>query len=117
MKEVKLPKPKSGLSDNYKEIKGIWDEDKEWKYDLKGYFLIRINKEKELIEVGHCRKNNVVEVMISGKNPQEIYYTVIREGLVSSLQHAAYLGKELQKAYVAMKKGHEYVQDDEKIEY
>ena len=100
-------------SDDYKEIKSRWDESKEWKQDPYGYFLIRLNRKKKLIEVGLCKEKNVVSVKLDGKLPQEIYYTVLRERMVSSLQHAAYLGKELHKAYVALKLGIEYVQDSE----
>ena len=86
---------------------------KKWILDPKGYFLIRINKEKQTIEVGHCKKNNQVLTIITGKNPEEIMYKIIDCGFVSSLDHAAYLGKELQKAYFALKFGLEYVQDSE----
>lgn len=100
-------------SDDFKEIKSIWDESKEWKQDPKGYFLIRLNRKKKLIEVGLCKERNIISVKLEGKLPQDIYYTILREKMISSLQHAAYLGKELHKAYVALKLGIEYVQDSE----
>ena len=41
----------------------------------------------------------------------EIYEEIIEKGLVTRLDHAAYLGKELEKAEIAMLTGKEYVQD------
>lgn len=89
--------------------------EQKWVLDPKGYFLIRINKKENLIEVGHCLKNNEVVHLIKGKTPEEIMYKIIDCGFVSLLDHAAYLGKELQKAYLALKLNEEYVQDSELI--
>ena len=85
----------------------------EFSLDPKGYFLIRIEPESKSIEVGHCRKGNVIEKLFVGKRPEDIYEAIIKEGLVSRMEHAAYLGKELHKAYVALKLKLEYVQDDD----
>ena len=48
-----------------------------------------------------------------GKHPIELYYTLVREGMISRLDHAADVGVELQKAYLALKNNLEYVQDSE----
>ena len=106
---------KSSTKENIEVIKGTFDESKEWKYDPKGYFLIKVDKEKRLIEVGYCKGNNVVEKIITGKSPQDIYYTILRLGLISTLQHGCYLGKELTKAAFAVKNNLEYIQDDEEM--
>jgi len=98
---------------NAKEIIATFDDRKEFVLDPKGYFLIRVNYEKKIIEVGLCRAKNVVEVKISGKLPIEIYNTVAREKLIERPEHYAYLGRELQKAYIALQLGLVYVQDDE----
>ncbi len=87
--------------------------EQKWNMDSKGYFLIRINKEKQVIEVGHCLKNAEIIRVIKGENPEEIMYKIIDEGHISLLDHAAYLGKELQKAYFALKYNLEYIQDSE----
>jgi len=84
-----------------------------WQLDSEGYFLIRINKENQTIEVGHCLQDNKVIIKIIGKTPEEIMYKIIDEKLLSLLDHAAYLGKELQKAHTALKYGFEYIQDSE----
>jgi ferredoxin len=81
--------------------------------DKNGYFLVKVNRKLDIIEVGLCKKRNIVAVKITGKNPENIYLTIIKNKLISRLDHAAYLGRELQKAYIALKKNIEYVQDDE----
>ena len=103
--------------DKVEEIEAKYDDLKEFEMDKKGYFLIRINKEKKRVEVGHCGELNKVDVMVYGSNPLEIYMTIIKKGLVENMGHAAYLGREIQKACTALKHNLEYVQDDElKIE-
>jgi len=101
-------------------IKGSYDKYKDWKMDPKGYFLIRINQRLERMEVGYCpglpkKGKHGIKAMVTGKTPQEIYFTMAKLGMVSRLDHAAYLGKELEKAYVAMQLGLKYVQDDELV--
>src|SRR3989338_6114707 len=83
------------------------------KFDKTGYFLVKIKKEMKQIEVGLCRKRNIVAVKIIGKTPEDIYKTIINNKLLSRFDHAAYLGKELQKAYIALQQDLNYVQDDE----
>ena len=100
-------------SEKFKEVDASYDESKEFALDPKGYFLIRVNNEAKKIEVGFCEKGNVMEIKISGSTPLEIYQTAIKHGLITRLDHAAYLGSELQKAFIALKKNIEYVQDDE----
>lgn len=109
---LKIP---STISKNVKIIKGSYHPYKDWIQDKKGYFLIRINKKDKIIELGFCKKDNIVEIIITGKNPQEIYYTVAKQKLISRLEHYAYLGKELEKAYLALKYDLEYIQDEELV--
>ena len=45
----------------------------------------------------------------------EIVNTLIRENLISSLQHASYMGIELTKAELALKYNLEYIQDKDLI--
>lgn len=51
------------------------------------------------------------KAVVAGKNAKEIIDTVLRLGLVSRLDHAAYLGRELMKAEIALKLGKNYIQD------
>ena len=100
--------------DNIREVEAEYDDDKEFVLDPAGYFLIRINKEKKLIEVGFCNERNKLVLKITGKKPIDIYQTIInKENIQIRKDHCAYLGRELQKAYIALQKNLEYVQDDE----
>jgi len=93
-------------------IQAKYDRIRDWRMDPIGYFLIRINREKKQIEAGFCKSANKVEKTIIGKTAMEVFNTIVHENLVSSLQHAADLGAELQKAEIALQLGLTYVQDD-----
>ncbi|MBS3153137.1 DUF4346 domain-containing protein [Candidatus Woesearchaeota archaeon] len=99
--------------DKVEEIKAEYNDLKEFVMDKKGYFLIRVNKEKQRVEVAHCSEINKIDVMVYGTNPLEIYMTIIKKDLIENMGHAAYLGREIQKACTALKHNLEYVQDDE----
>ncbi len=85
----------------------------EWIRDPVGYFLIKVDAERQELEVGLCKNNapRNIKILIKGKLPQDIYLRIIDEGLVSRMDHAAYLGKELARAWICMKLGVKYVQD------
>tara|TARA_B110000091_G_C13622498_1_gene393607 strand:- start:342 stop:734 length:393 start_codon:yes stop_codon:yes gene_type:complete len=101
-----------------KRIKAKYHKIKDWVMDPKGYFLIAIDREKNLLRVGYCifKKignkpiNDMVSV-ISGKTAIEIVNTLIKYKYMSSLQHAADMGIELCKAELALKYKLNYVQD------
>ena len=113
-----------------KTIKGIWnniqrpaetpvivakyDRIKDWEMDPKGYFLIRVERDGGLIRAAFCTiSDHPIQAEVTGKTALEVVNTLIREEMVSTLQHAADLGAELQKAELALRHGLEYVQDDE----
>ena len=91
---------------------------KDWKMDPKGYFLIRVDKKKKIIQVGYCKFTKIgnspindMVAIIKGKTAIEIVNTLIREKFVSTLQHAADMGIELHKAELSLKYGFKYIQD------
>jgi tetrahydromethanopterin S-methyltransferase subunit A len=49
--------------------------------------------------------------VIEGRQAAVIAATVIEQGLLRQLDHAAYLGRELTKAEIALKTGSQYEQD------
>ncbi len=49
---------------------------------------------------------------IAGSTARDILDTIIERGLISRLDHAAYLGRELMKAEIALKFKRSYSQDD-----
>jgi dihydropteroate synthase-like protein len=52
-------------------------------------------------------------VAIRGRHWEDVLNTIIAEGRVSRLDHAGYLGKELHKAYLAIRFGRSFEQDGE----
>jgi len=87
--------------------------EREYVPDPIGYFTIYPNLEAGEIIVEHHDINGKITKVIAGKNAEEIYHTVFRLGLLSRIEHAAYLGRELAKVEIAMKKGLAYEQDQD----
>jgi tetrahydromethanopterin S-methyltransferase subunit A len=107
----KLELRKPTIAENARIIAASYETEKEWKQDSVGYWLFRVNIEKNCVEAGFCKEANVIEIVVTGTESEKMHNTIVREGLVTSLQHAAYIGHELQKAEVALKLGLCYVQD------
>ena len=83
--------------------------------DSKGSFKINVDYDNAEIVAVHFRKNEP-DAVIVGKTAKEIYEEIIKKELVTRMEHAAYLGSELEKAEIAMKLGKNYVQDFELFE-
>ncbi len=49
---------------------------------------------------------------VAGRNARDILNTLIERGLVSRLDHAGYLGRELERAEIALRLKRSYVQDE-----
>lgn len=84
-----------------------------WIMDHLGYFLIRVDYKNQKLELAHCNVDNKMTLVIKGDHPIPILYSIVREKLVSRLDHAIDIGVELEKAYIAMKNDIKYVQDSE----
>jgi|TARA_B110000014_G_C19940429_1_gene486560 hypothetical protein len=103
---------------NKKKIKAQYNRIKDWKIDPKGYFLINIDKNNDLLKVGYCKidkknksKDHDMVAEIHGKTAIEIINTLIKEKFISSLQHVGDMGIELCKAELALKYDLKYTQD------
>ena len=81
------------------------------KMDRAGYFVIVPLADKGVIVVEHYAYDNTLLRVIEGANARALYATLIANGWVTELSHAAYLGKELAKAELSIKLGFQYVQD------
>jgi ferredoxin len=90
-----------------------YDDIRDFVLDTAGYLLIRINETTKELEVGFCGKRNTVEVIVRGSKPVDVYHTMAKLHLITRMEHASYLGRELQKAYLCLKAGKKYIQDDE----
>ncbi len=82
--------------------------------DPEGMFKISIDHDNRLIVAVHYHSDNPTKPLniIKSKTAPAIYAKILALGLVSKLDHAAYLGSELSKAEVALQTGKGYVQDE-----
>jgi len=90
-------------------------ESEKWHIDPAGCFKIEIT-DMMLQNEKFCPGKIIVrhnERSIVGATAKEVLDTIIRLGLVSRHDHAAYLGRELMKAELAIKFRRSYSQDDE----
>jgi len=78
--------------------------------DPKGFFKIFLDK-SEIVAVLYTEWGP--KIVIRGRTADGICHEIIERGLVSEIGHAAYLGRELQKAEIALKTGRGYLQEKE----
>jgi len=93
------------------------EENEEMKFDEEGFFVITVEDEIIVEHYLNVQKEGKLEIetgklnkIIHGRSAKAICDTIVREELVSRLDHAAYLGRELQKAEIALKNDLEYEQ-------
>ncbi len=90
-------------------------ESEKWRLDPAGCFRIAITDNE--FRDGKFNPGKIIaqndERSIAGSTAKEVLDTIIRLGLVSRHDHAAYLGRELMKAGLALKFRRSYSQDDE----
>lgn len=79
--------------------------------DPSGYFIIYPKPDKRAILVEHYPNDGTLRHIIEGDSVSEICSTIIELSLVSRLDHAAYLGRELERCRLSMELGFEFVQD------
>ncbi len=79
--------------------------------DRAGYFVVLPVREKNRIHVEHYANDNRLLRSIEGDDAVSLYRMIIENGWVTELTHAAYLGRELEKAELSIKLGFKYVQD------
>ncbi len=79
--------------------------------DPAGFFIILPDKTTGLIACEHYENSGRLTHVIEGKESVFIAATAVERGLITRLDHAAYLGRELAKAEVAIKTGTTYTQD------
>jgi hypothetical protein len=124
MKKVNVPKHvtqkyphhrpkflKKVVGKKVKRIKASYFSLKEWKKDPKGYFIIKVFYDKGYFGARYHTYDAVPHLDIVGTNAEAIVQTLVREKLITSLQHAAYLGHELHKAETALAHRLNFVQD------
>ena len=89
-----------------------FDPIKSYKQDLSSFLLLKIDKDKKQIVVGVCSYTYELLEEFRGTTAPQIYdYILNHTKYISRLDHAAYLGKELKKAELALKNNKEYLQE------
>lgn len=87
--------------------------DDDYKPDKSGWFRVQVDRNtKQIVVIHYSLGQNEPNKIIKGSEGTSVYRSVIDEGLVSDLRHAAYLGREVTKAEIALKLDRSYVQDE-----
>ncbi len=79
--------------------------------DPSGYFVVFPDRQRRLLLLEHYSGEGALDIVIEGKTAPEVYIPAVERKLVSRLDHAAYLGRELARAEQALQTGVPYVQD------
>src|SRR5437870_3214357 len=80
-------------------------------YDPKGYFVITVEPEQKEILLRHYLPDHTPAHEMRGRGATSMLLGLLRDGLVTQLSHAGYLGEELAKAQTALQFGLRYDQD------
>lgn len=79
--------------------------------DPAGFFVVYPDRMRARLSVEHYTNAGLLDVIVSGATPASIYAELIERRLITRLDHAAYLGRELARAEHALGTGEPYVQD------
>jgi len=79
--------------------------------DPAGYFVVYPDRDQRRLVLEHYSNKGVLDRVFSSTSAAALYTTVIEAELISRLDHAAYLGRELARAEHALRSGDDYVQD------
>jgi dihydropteroate synthase-like protein len=84
------------------------EENYKFKHDPTGSFKIIV--EEGQIKAVHYLKMKP-QIAIKGKTAKAVYDEILKRGLISRMEHATYIGSELERAEIASKVGKNYIQD------
>lgn len=79
--------------------------------DKQGYFIVIPQYDSKEIFVEYYNNKGVLLDTIRSNDGPALYHTIISQGYVSRLDHAAYLGREITRAEMALSRGEVYIQD------
>jgi tetrahydromethanopterin S-methyltransferase subunit A len=79
--------------------------------DPAGYFVIYVDRGREMLSLEHYLNDGLLDTVIEGTSAAELYTPAIDRGLLSRLDHAAYLGRELARAEESLHCGKPFEQD------
>lgn len=79
--------------------------------DKAGYFVVYPDTRAKRLAVEHYTNQGVLNCMLEGTSTGALYGEAIDRGLLTRLDHAAYLGRELARAEQSLTSGSRFVQD------
>ncbi|MCK6486919.1 MAG: hypothetical protein L6R48_01030 [Planctomycetes bacterium] len=79
--------------------------------DPSGYVVIDVDRANRQLVVEHYTTAGVLDLIIRGATANEVMAPVFARNLVSRLDHAGYVGKELTRAEAALRSGDGFTQD------
>ena len=79
--------------------------------DKAGYFVIYPERRSHKLVVEHYTNQGLLDCMMEGNSTGALYTEAIERSLVTRLDHAAYLGRELARAEQSLMQGTQFVQD------
>jgi len=79
--------------------------------DPAGYFVVYPESRRGTLALEHYTNKGVLDAVLEGRTAGALYQATVSRNLVSRLDHAAYLGRELARAEQSLKHGMPYVQD------
>jgi len=79
--------------------------------DPAGYFVVYVDRARGMLSLEHYLNDGLLDVVVEGATAAELYTPAIDRGLISRLDHAAYLGRELARAEESLRVGEPFVQD------
>ncbi len=79
--------------------------------DPAGHFVIYVDRLRHRLSLEHYRNEGLLDTVIQGDTAAAVYTPAIELGLLSRLDHAAYLGRELARAERALMTDDPYIQD------
>jgi tetrahydromethanopterin S-methyltransferase subunit A len=82
-----------------------------WEFDPAGYFVVLVNRPEQKLRAEQYSHDHRLLRVFEGRTAEALAHTIVREGQVTVLAHAAYLGRELAKAESALRLGLDYEQD------
>jgi tetrahydromethanopterin S-methyltransferase subunit A len=79
--------------------------------DPAGYFVVYPDRINQCLTLEHYSNQGVLDRILTATSATALYASAIQAQLISRLDHAAYLGRELTRAEHALHSGEVYVQD------
>lgn len=79
--------------------------------DPAGYFVVYPEPRRNALVLEHYTNQGVLDAMLEGQTAGALYQAAITRRIISRLDHAAYLGRELGRAERCLHDGTVYVQD------